>query len=75
MPKTELKHTKRKALTGALAGPLQRFKIWWNLQGVVAWTPTIKTAPVIKTLVLAENFRDLDSWWRVAVRLPGHAYI
>lgn len=73
-PKAETKHAK-KTLTGALAGPLQYFKRWWNVQELDAWVPAIKMAHVIKTLTLPENFRDLDSWWRVAVRLPVHVYI
>lgn len=45
------------------------------MQELDAWVPAIKMAHVIKTLTLPENFRDPDSWWRVAVRLPVHVYI
>lgn len=40
------------------------------MQDVDAWVLAIKMAHVGKASTFAENFRDLESWWRVAARLP-----
>lgn len=71
MSKAETKYSK-KTLNRTLVSPLQSFKSWWNMQDLGAWALAIKMAHVGKASTLAEDFRDLESWWRVAVKFPTH---
>lgn len=73
MPKAETKHSKKKkTLNRTLVRSFQSFKSWWSMQDLDARALAIKMAYVGKALILTENWRDLEMWWRVAVRVPAH---